>query len=163
MSPSAPAHLGSGQRRRHCGPIDPVTNRVVARIAVGQSPQAVTVADGRAWATVDPQTIRPVTTTKSAETLRIDAQSDVDYMDPAVADSPLSWQLLYATCAKLLNYPDKPGAPDPSSSPRWRNPFRQSRRTAAATLSPSGPVFVSRHRRMNRSRPRRSRPPSSAP
>ena len=90
--------------------IDPLTNRVVARIAVGQSPQAVTVADGRAWVTVDAQTIRPVTTTKSTGTLRIDAQSDVDYMDPAVAYAPLSWQLLYATCAKLLNYPDKPGA-----------------------------------------------------
>ena len=50
------------------------------------------------------------TTAKSAGTLRIDAQSDVDYMDPAVAYAPLSWQLLYATCAKLLNYPDKPGA-----------------------------------------------------
>ncbi len=90
--------------------IDPATNKVVARIAVGESPQAVTVADGRAWVTVDDQTIRPVTTTKSAGTLRIDAQSDVDYMDPAVAYAPLSWQLLYATCAKLLNYPDKPGA-----------------------------------------------------
>jgi peptide/nickel transport system substrate-binding protein len=30
-------------------------------------------------------------------------------MDPAIAYTPLSWQLLYATCAKLLNYPDKPG------------------------------------------------------
>ena len=40
----------------------------------------------------------------------MDAQSDVDYMDPALAYAPLSWQLLYATCAKLLNYPDRPGA-----------------------------------------------------
>jgi peptide/nickel transport system substrate-binding protein len=33
---------------------------------------------------------------------------DVDYMDPALADSGFSEQLLYATCAKLVNYPDKP-------------------------------------------------------
>ena len=30
-------------------------------------------------------------------------------MDPALAYDFYSWQLLYATCAKLLNYPDKPG------------------------------------------------------
>jgi peptide/nickel transport system substrate-binding protein len=30
-------------------------------------------------------------------------------MDPALAYFFNSWQLLYATCAKLLNYPDKPG------------------------------------------------------
>jgi YVTN family beta-propeller protein len=90
--------------------IDPATNKVVAKIAIGESPQAVTIADGRAWVTVDAQTIGPVTTGESAGTLRIDAQSDVDYMDPALAYAPLSWQLLYATCAKLLNYPDKPGA-----------------------------------------------------
>jgi peptide/nickel transport system substrate-binding protein len=29
-------------------------------------------------------------------------------MDPALAFYPNSWQLLYATCAKLVNYPDKP-------------------------------------------------------
>ncbi len=31
-------------------------------------------------------------------------------MDPALAYAPLSWQVLYATCAKLLNYPDRGGA-----------------------------------------------------
>ena len=31
-------------------------------------------------------------------------------MDPAIAYLPQSAQLLYATCAKLLNYPDKAGA-----------------------------------------------------
>ncbi len=29
-------------------------------------------------------------------------------MDPALAFYPDSWQLLDATCAKLVNYPDKP-------------------------------------------------------
>jgi peptide/nickel transport system substrate-binding protein len=32
----------------------------------------------------------------------------LDSTDPALAYSPPSWQLLDATCAKLLNYPDKP-------------------------------------------------------
>jgi YVTN family beta-propeller protein len=90
--------------------IDPRTDRVVARIAAGGSPQAVTVANGRAWVTIDAQTIRPATTPKVGSTLRMDSQSDVDFMDPALAYAPLSWQLLYATCAKLLNYPDRAGA-----------------------------------------------------
>jgi len=34
---------------------------------------------------------------------------DVDYMDPALAYDYRSWILLYASCAKLLNYPDRPG------------------------------------------------------
>ena len=42
-------------------------------------------------------------------TARLDSSSDVDHMDPALAYFPLSWQLLCATCAKLLNYPDRAG------------------------------------------------------
>ena len=33
-------------------------------------------------------------------------QSDVDYTDPALAYYSASWNIEYATCAKLLNYPD---------------------------------------------------------
>lgn len=33
---------------------------------------------------------------------------DFDYIDPALAYAPQAWALLDATCAKLLNYPDKP-------------------------------------------------------
>jgi peptide/nickel transport system substrate-binding protein len=32
----------------------------------------------------------------------------VDHIDPALAYLPQSWSLLQATCAKLMNYPDKP-------------------------------------------------------
>ncbi|MBV8733277.1 MAG: hypothetical protein JO342_07610 [Solirubrobacterales bacterium] len=39
----------------------------------------------------------------------MDSPTDVTSMDPALADDGLSVQLLYATCAKLLNYPDKAG------------------------------------------------------
>jgi ABC-type oligopeptide transport system substrate-binding subunit len=38
------------------------------------------------------------------------ANSDVDYSDPALAYGVLSWEIEYATCTKLLNYPDKSGA-----------------------------------------------------
>ena len=38
---------------------------------------------------------------------------DVDSVDPGVASSSISWQVEYATCAKLVNYADAP-APDGS-------------------------------------------------
>ena len=43
-------------------------------------------------------------------TLRMSVPADMDSIDPALAYQPRSWQLLYATCAKLFNYPDAPKA-----------------------------------------------------
>jgi YVTN family beta-propeller protein len=88
--------------------IDPVTNRVTARIVVGGRPQALAIADGRVWVTID---AAPSSLDQTAPngTLRAEAPGGVDYLDPALAYAPGSWQLLYATCAKLLNYPDRSG------------------------------------------------------
>ena len=98
------ANSGDGTVSR----IDPRSASVQATIAVGGSPQAITVAGGRTWVTVDQQTIAPAARAPDG-TLRMQSALDVDYMDPALAYLPISWQLLYATCAKLLNYPDKSG------------------------------------------------------
>jgi YVTN family beta-propeller protein len=98
------ANSGAGTVSR----IDPRTNKVVATITVGGSPQAITVADGRVWVTIAAQTIKS-TPASGGGTLRIDSQSGLDYLDPALAYFVSSWQLLYATCARLLTYPDKPG------------------------------------------------------
>lgn len=46
-------------------------------------------------------------------TLRINLASDTDHVDPALAYYTVSGQYLYAACATLLNYPDKP-APEGS-------------------------------------------------
>jgi peptide/nickel transport system substrate-binding protein len=46
-------------------------------------------------------------------TANFNLQSDTDYIDPALAYYSVSWQMEYATCAKLLNYPDRP-APEGS-------------------------------------------------
>jgi peptide/nickel transport system substrate-binding protein len=40
-------------------------------------------------------------------TLRV-SMIGIDYVDPALAYDPGSWLLLEATCAKLMNYPDRP-------------------------------------------------------
>ena len=43
-------------------------------------------------------------------TFRMSSSGDVDSADPALAYSGRSWLLEQATCAKLFNYPDTPGA-----------------------------------------------------
>jgi len=98
------ANSGDGTISR----IDPRTNNVIATITVGGSPQAITVAHGRVWVTVAAQTIN-TGLAPGGGTLRIESQLGLDYIDPALAYLDNSWQLLYATCARLLNYPDKPG------------------------------------------------------
>lgn len=42
-------------------------------------------------------------------TLVVSQSTDFATLDPALAQSPESWQLEYATCAKLLDYPPDPG------------------------------------------------------
>ena len=88
--------------------IDPHTDKVQATIAVGGSPQAITIADGKAWVTVDEQSIPPSRGAPDRGTLRIVSSSDVPSLDPN-ANGALATQLLYATCAQLLNYPDEAG------------------------------------------------------
>lgn len=89
--------------------IDPGSDKPIATITVGGSPQQITVAGGRAWVTIDAPAIPAARLSAPGGTLRADAATDVDYMDPALAYDPNSWELLYATCVKLLNYPDRPG------------------------------------------------------
>ena len=43
-------------------------------------------------------------------TLRYSLPADVDFVDPALAYRSRSWPVGFATCAKLFNYPDAPGA-----------------------------------------------------
>ncbi len=99
------ANSGNGTVSR----IDPQTDQVTATITVGGSPQGIVVTGGTAWVTVDAAVFPGGATAASGGTLRVVASYDVDYMDPALAYEPLSAQLLYATCADLLNYPDKSG------------------------------------------------------
>jgi peptide/nickel transport system substrate-binding protein len=45
--------------------------------------------------------------------LAIDLATDIDYVDPALSYYTVSWAIEYATCAKLVNHPDRP-APEGS-------------------------------------------------
>src|SRR5664279_5387958 len=46
------------------------------------------------------------TTVKAGGTLNVDLTTDVDYTDPALSYLSTGWELEYATCLKLMNYPD---------------------------------------------------------
>ena len=99
------ANSGDGSVSR----IDPATNEVAATIHLGGSPHGITVTGARAWVTVDAAPTAARLATRSG-TLRMETLADVDHLDPALAYAPGAWQLLFATCAKLLNYPDRSGA-----------------------------------------------------
>jgi len=43
-------------------------------------------------------------------TLNVDISTDVDYTDPALDYLSTGWEIEYATCLKLMNYPDANGA-----------------------------------------------------
>src|ERR671934_2844394 len=58
---------------------------------------------------------------KTPEVLRVNLQGTLDSVDPAVAYFVLSWQLEFATCAKLVNYPDKPGSTAQAPEPEIAN------------------------------------------
>ena len=96
------ANSGDGTVTR----IDPLGREKPVTIRVGGSPQSLVFAQGKVWVTVDQQL---ATTPTAGGTLRLaTAPQTLDYMDPALAFYTTTWELLDPTCAKLLNYPDKP-------------------------------------------------------
>jgi ABC-type oligopeptide transport system substrate-binding subunit len=46
---------------------------------------------------------------KAGGQLTVDVQSDFDFVDPALDYLASGWEMTYATCLKLMNYPDKNG------------------------------------------------------
>jgi YVTN family beta-propeller protein len=93
--------------------IDPRTNRVVRVVPIGNEPMGITVADGRLWVTVAPDPFGTSRKTRAnGAILRVASPGlAFDSTDPAIAYSGGpggAWQLEQATCAKLLNYPDRP-------------------------------------------------------
>jgi YVTN family beta-propeller protein len=97
------ANSGDGTVTR----IDAEAGTVSETIEVGESPQSVIAADGRIWVTVARQTIGRISVDSSGGTARLRV-GYIDSMDPALVGTFWSYQLLGATCACLLNFPDMP-------------------------------------------------------
>jgi YVTN family beta-propeller protein len=89
--------------------IDPASNEVSEVIRVGGSPQFVAVARGRVWVTVQEAAGAGAGEAADAsKTVRVNTENSLDLLDPAFVSNELAQQLSFATCAKLLNYPDRP-------------------------------------------------------
>jgi peptide/nickel transport system substrate-binding protein len=54
---------------------------------------------------------------KAPNVLRVNLQGTFFSLDPALAYDVFSWQLEFATCAKLMNYPDRPWTPAQQPEP----------------------------------------------
>ena len=98
------ANSGDGTVSR----IDPETDKVIETIDGRRKP-----TEHRRRERADLGDRRPADDRKhpgesSGGTAHLSSECDVDSMDPALAYFLVVWQLLAATCAKLLNYPDKP-------------------------------------------------------
>jgi YVTN family beta-propeller protein len=100
------ANSGDGTVSR----IDPTTNHVKATITIGGSPAGVAFAAGRVWVTVQAAAARPAPAGPGG-TLRVVQEQDFNSTDPALLAGygPQAGQLAFATCAKLLDYPDTAG------------------------------------------------------
>ena len=82
--------------------IDPAQNVEVESIHVGGSPAGIAVVRGLVWVTI--QAGPPPASAARGGTARVDLDEDAQ-TDPALYPDR---RINYATCAKLLNYPDKP-------------------------------------------------------
>jgi YVTN family beta-propeller protein len=92
--------------------IDGRTRRVRRKLTVvGGSPAGLAVVHGRLWVSVQ----APAAAVASAPpagrggVVRVEMKADFDSLDPALAYTQLSAQVLTATCAKLYNFPDLSG------------------------------------------------------
>ena len=151
------ANSGDGTVTR----IDPKTNKTTT-IAVGGSPQAITVTGDRAWVTVDAQTIPPTGSRPAAA-----PHDSTPSPTPArwIRRSPARWRRGSCTrpARSSSTTPTSPVWPGPGSCPRSRSRYRRAQPTARATRSRSARASGSRRRQPRRSPPRRSRTRSNAP
>jgi ABC-type transport system substrate-binding protein len=97
----------AGSRERALARLDIGTGRRTT-IALAGSPRLVRYHDGLFWTAATPQPALPAAA--SGPQLRVAVTVEDLALDPASGVDPVAAQLHYATCMKLVNYPDAPGA-----------------------------------------------------
>lgn len=85
--------------------IDPQSNDVVRTIHIGNSPVGLAIADGRLWVTVQGDLAPPPADSKAGGVIRLAGRPNADPVQYGL--DAYAAQLQYATCATLLNYPDR--------------------------------------------------------
>ena len=110
---SLPATLSVGNglwiadaRARQITHVDPAGRREA--IPLTGTPWVTRFHAGLLWTSVAPAD--PVAPARSGQTLRIPVTEPIGNADPATNGGPVFYQLAYATCPYLVNYPDKAGA-----------------------------------------------------
>ena len=97
-----------GVRRLDALNDDPNIRAVGASFDFVSRPRAIAAAADRIWVAVAE---RDTATAKTEGTLRFNRPDDGDFtLDPALAYTPVGNQRSFATCAKLVSYPDLAGA-----------------------------------------------------
>jgi oligopeptide transport system substrate-binding protein len=77
----------------------------IAMLAIGAGLLAATAAGGSSASSSPNASSGPA---QKGGTFRVSLNTDLDYVDPALAYYTVSWSVEYATCANLMNYPDAP-------------------------------------------------------
>jgi peptide/nickel transport system substrate-binding protein len=87
---------------------DPTLREIGASLDLAAHPRAIVASGGRLWLAVAER--RELTSRPTQGTLRINRSFDGDYtLDPAIAFSAMDFQREFATCAKLVTYPERAG------------------------------------------------------
>ena len=103
----------------------------IAMLAVGAGLLAATAAAGSSGSNGPDAKNAPAQT---GGTFRVSLNTDLDYVDPALAYYTVSWSIEYATCAMLMNYPDKPAPQGSRLIPEVAQGF--------PTISKNGKVYT---------------------
>jgi YVTN family beta-propeller protein len=90
--------------------LDPRSGKANKAIRVGGTPDALAFAAGQVWVAVAPA---PPLPPPAGGVARFTLKDDFETLDPALFEGGAAMQILYATCANLVTYPDKP-APEGS-------------------------------------------------
>gem|GEM_PF-1396546 len=87
---------------------DPTQSEIGASRDLAAGPRAIVAAGDRVWLAVAER--REPAASPAQRTLRFNRSYDDDFtLDPALAIEPVSFQREFATCAKLVTYPDRAG------------------------------------------------------
>jgi ABC-type oligopeptide transport system substrate-binding subunit len=103
----------------------------IAMLVIGAGLLAATATAGSSGSSGPNASSAPAQT---GGTFRVSLNTDLDYVDPALAYYTVSWSIEYATCAMLMNYPDKPAPQGSRLVPEVAQGF--------PTISKNGKVYT---------------------